>query len=602
LVLLTGAVVAALVVLCLVEARLIFIPLAMAVLITFLLSPLVVSLQRLGLKRLFAVISVVVGMSVLMAGLLWLLAHQVNNLLAELPEYTNKVKAKVEAIQALGRDSTFKGLQQMVREIDHSLDQGTNRPQSIDEAPSQADDRPHAKPVPVIVQGTNDFASMSWWTSYLGSAGEILGGAGLAFVLAVFMLLRREDLRNRFVRLMGLGRITVTTKAVDEAGQRISRYLLMQATINSLYGAGLALGLFLVGVKYALLWGLLAAIMRYVPYIGTWISSLFPITLSLSMFDGWLHTILVVAIILTLELTTYIVVEPRVFGKSMGVSEVALLVSAAFWTFLWGPIGLVLSNPLTVCLVVLGRYIPQLDFLQVLLGDEPVMEPSTIFYQRLLARDQDEAGDIVFQNVKNGSRDSIYDGLLIPALNYTQRDREQDDLTENDETLVLGEIQEIIGMLEDKQSRALTESTQKDLANHTRVPVMCCPARLASDRLALEMLEQLLDPSKYSFEITGDGLLTAELAEYVEKANPGIVCIAALPPGGLAHTRYLCKRVRERCPHMKIMIGRWGLVNNIDQNVNQLKEAGADQIATTLLETREQINAWRPILCHEKIV
>ena len=206
---------------------------------------------------------------------------------------------------------------------------------------------------------------------YLSSLFESIGSLALALILLIFMLLNREDLRNRFLRLVGHGRMSSTTKAVDDAGQRISRYLLMQAIVNGIFGLVLALGLLLIGVPYALLWGFLAAVLRYVPYVGAWVAAAFPIVLSLATFDGWWPPLAVIGLVLALELTTANAMEPLLYGQSMGISAVAQLVSAAFWAFLWGPVGLVLSAPLTVVLLVLGKHVPQLEFLEVLLGDEP---------------------------------------------------------------------------------------------------------------------------------------------------------------------------------------------------------------------------------------
>ncbi len=233
---------------------------------------------------------------------------------------------------------------------------------------------------------------------------EYLGELALAIILVIFMLQKREELRNRLIRLMGRGRIATATKFVDEAGQRISRFLLMQAMVNGTFGLVLAGGLLLIGVKYALLWGFLAAMLRYLPYIGAYLAAVFPISLGLAMFDGWGTVFMVAGLFVVLELIAANFVEPWLYGQSMGVSEIALLVAAAFWAVLWGPIGLVLSSPLTVCLVMLGRYVPQLEFLAVLLGDEPALDPSVSFYQRLLARDQDEAEDLVLEHVKTGVR------------------------------------------------------------------------------------------------------------------------------------------------------------------------------------------------------
>ena len=243
-------------------------------------------------------------------------------------------------------------------------------------------------------------AWMSRMTSFLSPMLEYLGELALAIILVIFMLLKREELRNRIIRLAGQGKIVAATKFVDEAAHRVSRFLLMQAIVNASFGLIFGLGLLLIGVKYALLWGFLGAMLRYLPYIGPYLAVTFPISLSLAMSEGWGTTLMVIGLFLTLELIISNFIEPRLYGQSMGVSEIAMLVSAAFWAFLWGPIGLVLSSPLTVCLVVLGRYIPRLEFLSVLLGDEPALDAGISFYQRLLARDQDEAEDLILEQIK----------------------------------------------------------------------------------------------------------------------------------------------------------------------------------------------------------
>jgi hypothetical protein len=307
---------------------------------------------------------------------------------------------------------------------------------------------------------------------------------------------------------------------------------------------------------------------------------------------------------LVLELITANVVEPWLFGRSLGVSEVALLVSAAFWTFLWGPIGLVLSNPLMVCLVVLGKYVPQLEFLSVLVGDEPALEPEVSYYQRLLARDQDEATQLVLELVKSADPDRIYDEVLVPALNYAKRDRARDTLTDADEQFVLQVTREIV---EDVGERHQTvEDAAARLADHEpsdapKIRILGCPARDEADRLGLRMLQQVLDGSKWEMEISAVDTLTAEVVEMVAVKEPALICIGAMPPGGLAHTRYLCKRLKSRYPNARILVGRWGLKDNIAQHHERLREVGADAIATTLLETRDKLHALRPVLLEEQI-
>jgi AI-2E family transporter len=341
----------------------------------------------------------------------------------------------------------------------------------------------------------------------------------------------------------------------------------------------------------------------------------------------------VIGLFLTLELIIANFIEPRLYGQSMGVSEIALLVSAAFWAFLWGPIGLVLSSPLTVCLVVLGRYTPRLEFISVLLGDEPALDTSISFYQRLLARDQDEAEDLILEQIKgSGSPEAVYDAMLLPALGAIKRNRMRGDITEDDERHALQSIQEIVEDLGQRQQLAgppdgQTEEESRagaETIDYPAVPIFGCPAHDAEDRIALEMLQQVLEPARWSLEVIDPATLASELLDRVADREPAVVCIAATPPGGLAHTRYLCKRLRSRFPDLKILVGRWGLRDigqapnatqpagagstaeapkeaGVDPMVASLQEAGADLVATTLLETRQHLSTLLPVLVHGHI-
>ena len=255
------------------------------------------------------------------------------------------------------------------------------------------------KPRQVVVKAEE---SSTFWPIPLavGPMVERFASAGLVIVLVIFMLIQREDLRNRLIRLVGYGRLTFTTRALEEAGQRISRYLLMQTIINSSFGLAVGLALYLIGVPYAVLWGFLAAVLRFIPYVGPFAAAIMPSALSLAVFEGWLWPILVVGIFVALELICNMVLEPLLYAESAGVSGVGLLVAVAFWTWLWGPVGLVLATPLTVCVVVLGKYVPGMDFIGVLMSDQPAMESNISYYQRLLAMDQAEAAEIVEEHLK----------------------------------------------------------------------------------------------------------------------------------------------------------------------------------------------------------
>ncbi|MCY2994030.1 MAG: AI-2E family transporter [Planctomycetota bacterium] len=603
LLILTSTVVGVVVITCLYWARTVFIPVALAVFLAFLLAPLVATLQRHGLRRLPAVILVVILAAAVLGVVVWLVTVEVTNLAGEVPKYTENIKVKIKSLRHLGQGSVTGRLEKMVQEI--TGEWNLPAPSQGEKSDDQSAFAVSEQPIPVVLQPE----SPSWLTRIpilLNPLLETLGGLALALVLVVFMLLQREDLRNRLIRLVGHGQITVMTKALDDAGQRISRFLLMQLVVNGAVGLTVGLGLLALGIEYAFLWGFLAAVFRYVPYIGVWIAAVPPAILSLAMFAGWVQPLLLLGLFLVIELIASNVVEPRLYGRSIGVSEVALLVAAALWAFLWGPIGLVLSSPLTVCLVVLGKYVPQLKFLDVLLGDEPPLDAHVTFYQRLLARDQDEATQLILTQVKVSSPEQVYDDFLVPALNYARRDRERDDLTESDEQFVLQATREILEDLGERREAATQaeEAIHAEERGHIAAPiqlrVLACPAHDQADRLALEMLRQLLDPTKWVVEVAGVELLTADLVAQVAEQAPALVCIGALPPGGLAHTRYLCKKLRARFPAVKIVVGRWGLVGNVQTNREQLQDAGADLTATTLLETRSQLSSLLPILAQEQ--
>jgi predicted PurR-regulated permease PerM len=265
------------------------------------------------------------------------------------------------------------------------------------------------------------------------SLGPILGPLEtgvMVIVFTLFMLMKREDLRNRIIRLAGQRRLNLMTQALDDAATRLSRYLLLQFLVNACYGLLFGIGLYFIGVPHALLWGVVGALLRFVPYVGTLIGAAFPIVMALAVFPTWTQASLAFSLFVVLELVISNFVEPWLYGAHTGISSLAILVGAVFWTILWGPLGLILSTPLTVCLILLGRYVPQLGFVEVLLGDEPVLSPEEHFYQRLLAMDQDEARNIAQGYLQDNSLGSLYESVLIPALSLAEQDRHMDTLDE----------------------------------------------------------------------------------------------------------------------------------------------------------------------------
>jgi predicted PurR-regulated permease PerM len=558
-------------------AQVVFVPVALTFLVTFLLTPPVRWLERRGFRRGPAVVTVMLIAMVLIGETGWLVTRQMSSLAEELPDYTANIQRKVQSIREMsgGWDRFQKMLDEVVG------------PAPAADGANAGDETPR-----VVVRPESPL--MGQWPHFLGSAVEVVAGLALVMVLSVFALIKREDLRNRFLRLIGSRRLAYTTKAVDDAGERMSRYLFTQALVNLGYGLALAIGLALIGVKYAILWGFIAAILRYVPYIGAWISIAFPLAISVATAETWFEPLATLALFGLLEVVTYNAIEPIFFKRSMGVSEVAQLVSAAFWGFLWGPVGLVLSAPLTVCLLVLGKYVPQLEFLVVLLGDDPPLEPDVSLYQRLLAWDEDDATQLIAEQSKLLPADSIYDDMLIPTLNFMKRDRLRGEITGEDEAFILRASRDLI-------DEALP-ATDLPAAKEVGPRVLACPAVDGGDGLALDMLAQLMQGDRWQFDIIPKDMLTAEIVQLAVQNDVQVVCIGSVPPGGLAHSRYLCKRLRAQLPNAKILVGRWGRKGVSESEQQQLLEAGADAVTNTLTATRRQLVTWQPIITAPKHV
>jgi len=432
---------------------------------------------------------------------------------------------------------------------------------------------------------------MSRASDYVTPASEVLGQAAFALVLAVFMLFKQDDLRNRVIRLIGDTKLTAATKAVDDASSRISRYLLMQLLINTAFGICITVAMFIIGVPYAFLWGFIASVMRYIPYLGTWLGLLAPVIVTLAFTDEWWQLIAVVSVYAVLELTCNNIIEPQLYGSSMGVSEVAQLISAAFWTLLWGPVGLVLSGPMTVCLLVLGKNVPWLKFLEVLLGDEPALSADIRFYQRLNARDQDEASDIVRTELKTKPLVDVFDTIIVPALTYAKRDLDRDDLTALHLTGMLKMTHEIVDELEDREVERVADSTELEPLTQ-KVRILAVPAHDESDEVGVEMLKALLDPRMWEVEVSPVAHLTSEVLTHAETFGPAVIVICSLPPGGLAHTRYVCKRTARQFPTVHIVVGRWGVTELEIGSREQLTEAGATQVTESIAKTASYLESW----------
>ena len=559
-----------LIIACLALAREVLLPLALAVLVSFILTPLVVRLQRRGLGRVPSVLLVSTLALAVVVGFGAIIVLQLRSLVNDLPVYRNNIKHKVASLTTVGPGGLVEKIQNAVNDIHDDL---TRESQAA---------APAAQPRLVQVQPSGPARLQA----ILSPTLSLLAQFALVSILIVFMLAKHEDVRDRLIRLAGHGRLTDTTRALEEAGRRVSRYLSMQLIINTCFGLMMGLGLFLIGVPQALLWGLLVGALRFVPYLGSPVGALMLVALSVAIFPDWVQPLEVFALFAVLEVVTANVLEPLLFGHSTGVSPLALLFAAAFWAWLWGPLGLLLSTPLTVCLVVLGRYVPGLEFLGILLSDEPALTPEKRYYQRLLAHDPDEAIDLVEELLKTHPRDTLYDEVLLPSLVMAKRDCEHDVLGRTDKEAMLRDmrqiLEEIVTVRCPPAAAGCTESSCPPV-------VLGVPADGHADELGLLMLRNLLEAEGCGLEVLPAGILAVEVLARIEEVHPAGVFITTLPPAGLADTRYLCKRLRSHLPDLKILVGRWGQKEDTEQTRARLQAAGANTVGLTLLESRVQI-------------
>ena len=417
---------------------------------------------------------------------------------------------------------------------------------------------------------------------------EVFVDIGVVIVLVVFMLSQHEDLRNRVLRLSGKRNVTSATKALSDASHRVRKFLLMQFFINSLFAIVVSAGLWLIGVPYPFLWGVLGGLLRYVPYVGTWLASFCPVLLAIAVLPGWLPPILTFSLFVVLDVLITNIAEPIIYGRSVGVSGTALLIAAVFWTWLWGPVGLILSTPLTACLVVLGRYVDQMEFLSVLLGDEPPLSLAMTFYQRLLAHDDVEATTLIEEYIQRSGIEKLYDDMLLPSMVHAKLNRDRGVMTPEDEEFIIATTREL---LEDVVYPAQDALDAKEVAKggaevKCRLLVLGCPAKDEFDELALGMMQRLLPAGKCQVELLSKDTLAGEMLARVGEAKPAALVIGAVPPYSFAAVRYLCKRMRTQFPTVKILVGCWGLRDEVKKSVDRLLAAGADLVSAELLETR----------------
>lgn len=577
---------------CLYFGREVFIPFALAVLISFLLSQPVTWLERLRLGRIASVFIVLTVTYAAAGALIWAGAEQFSSILEKLPEYHANINYKVERIRNPVASSkltkAISSLKAMTSELSPTSTTYTKRKDL------EASGLPHQKlkpgttePVPVEVVNPEESAGPLGMLN-TGLLARFTASLLAIAVLTLFMLLRRGDLRDRIFRLFGRGRINVVTAAMGDAEQRVSSYLLTQFLMNSTFGLFLGFGLFLIGVPYSLFWGVLAAILRFIPYVGTLVAGLCPFVISLAVSEGWKRPLMTLALWAGIELVISSIIEPWLYAARTGISSLAILLSAAFWTVLWGPIGLVLATPLTVCLVVLGRHVPQLEFLYILFGDEPVLAPEASYYQRLLMLNEDEARGVLDDSLKEKSLVELYDSVLIPALSLIEHDRHKGTLDEDRQNFIFQATREIIEDLPEELPASEEAGKQR-----SDISIVCVPARDEADELVGLMLAQVLSWSGYDVRVIPAGFVKDMLAA-IAREKPDIVFISAVPPSTISHARSICRRARQKVPQAKPVICLWGSREEIAALQERFGPGCSDYVINSLEQAELQVRLLFP--------
>ena len=572
--------------------RTVLVPIALATLITFLLSRLVTRLER-WIGRIAAVLVTVIAMFAIFAAASWVIGRQVIDLADKLPEYQANITTKIRSLR-LPAGGPLARLSSSMRALQKEVVAPSPAPPT-ERAPDDSSAKttpPAASPIPVrVVEGRNAIPQLMQET--LGAILSPLGTAALVLLLVIFMLFKREDIRGRLIRLMGQGRISTTTRAMEDAGHRVSRYLSMQFLVNTSYGICVATGLHFIGVPNAALWGLLSGVLRFIPYVGAWAGALLPVLLSFAISTSWFTPLITIGLFVGLEAIVSNFVEPWVYGANTGVSPIALIISAVFWTWLWGPVGLVLSTPLTVCLAVMGRHVPRLEFLGILLSEDQALAPHEEFYHRILSFSTDSAEEFVTKYVETESLTALYDNVLIPAIGAVEIDAHRGSITAEQRTSALQRVHELIDDFSGSDASHNDAQEQKielaGAASASGSRVVCLPASAYCDELAGEMLAQLLRNQGFAAENVPARLKHEELIDRAVELQPECICVSVVPPTSIAQARHLASVIRERLKNVTILIGVWSARFDAEKLRERLRGAHVNDVAVSLEDAVQRV-------------
>ena len=565
-------------------ARELLIPLAFAVTLSLILAPAIAWLQKLRMGRIPAALLVMVLAITGTAAIGWMIFNDLVAVANQLPEYQANIHKKLEAIRAPNTGAVGRAAAS-VKELGKELASPpapVAPPAALDRAGRRVAPAPASSPLPVQVveKPANELLYMR---DMMQPFLRPLGVFGMVVIFSLFLMVGHNDFRDRLFRLVGVGQLNLMTQALNDATRRVSRYLLLQFLVNAVFGVLCGTGLFLIGVPYALLWGAVAAILRIVPYVGSVVAAALPLMLSLAVFDDWLHPLSVFLMFGTLELVTGNWVEPWLYGTHTGVSSLALILTTVFWTVLWGPAGLILSTPLTVCVAVLGRYVPQFWFLHILLGDQPALVEEAQFYQRLLAMDDQEARGVIDRYLAGHSLLQLCDSVIVPALTLAEHDRHKGALDPDREEFFFLSIKEMLAELAEK---AVKPDDAKPAAAGCRI--LCIAASDEADEVTAAMLALLLEHSGcVVLTFTPDASLQ-QLA-FVQPAAGDVFCISALPPFAFAHARTLSHQLRVRFPGIRIVVGVWGFAGETERAMERFQAPRPDRLVTSLADAVQAV-------------
>jgi predicted PurR-regulated permease PerM len=571
------------VVLLLIYAKELLIPIAFSLVLALLLLPVVSWLEKKGLSKNVSVLIAGALTCVVLVGGTYILLRQVLNVAQILPGYRVNIERRVELLHSSAAGS-IEGAIAMVEDVSGNLAG----------APAQS----NAVPVQLVAPKSDRLYLTG---NVIAAVLHPLGRIGIVLIFTIYMLMNGGDLRHRLLLLAGMGNINPMTRALDDATVRISRYLVMQFQVNACYGVLFGSGLFLLNIPNAPLWGVIAGVLRIVPFVGTLIGMLLPLTLSIAVSSSWLPSLYVLVLFLLLEMTAVNLVEPWLFSSRTGISSLALLASAIFWSMLWGWPGLVLATPLTVCVVVLGRHVPQLSFLHSLLGTNAKLSPAAYLYERLLAMDQGEAWSIAEAYLDNKPLAKLYDSVVIPALGLAEEDKHKGALDRHQSRFVLLWVGELVARLASYKEKAgdNDKSERSILIDAMRAPlqkkfaVICLFAGDQAAELTTQMLTQLLERAGHQTIMLRTDALTDEVLGALGTEQDTVVFISALPPFAFAGARALCQRVRAHLPNNRIAVALWGSSEDGEEVAERFGNPRPTVVLKTLSQSVRQVALWQ---------